>query len=137
MNWAITPFCKNCRRNRSVKGSKFCEACAPVQHQQERARLNAAKRDKLANDATAREHHAFYKSRKWLRARAEKRKLNPLCEDCEAEGRLVPMAEVDHVQRIKDGGDRFDLANMRSLCRSCHARKRQREGQTPLADADR
>jgi 5-methylcytosine-specific restriction protein A len=34
---------------------------------------------------------------------------------------------VDHVQPIKEGGARFDAANLQSLCVSCHNAKTARE----------
>jgi 5-methylcytosine-specific restriction enzyme A len=34
---------------------------------------------------------------------------------------------VDHVVPLKDGGARFDRANLQPLCVSCHNRKTARE----------
>jgi len=31
--------------------------------------------------------------------------------------------EVDHIVEIQDGGDEFDLDNLRTLCKPCHATK--------------
>ena len=38
------------------------------------------------------------------------------CEKCGKAGRL----EVDHATPLKDGGKEFELANLQSLCFSCH-----------------
>ena len=46
---------------------------------------------------------------------------HPLCELCEAAGRLVPAAHVHHKIPVDQGGsDRED--NLQSLCHSCHSR---------------
>jgi len=45
--------------------------------------------------------------------------------------------EVDHIVEIQDGGEEFDLANLRSLCHRCHARKtaaRRRYGPGRVAE---
>jgi 5-methylcytosine-specific restriction protein A len=36
---------------------------------------------------------------------------------------LTPAIVVDHVVPLKMGGERFDWANLQSLCASCHNRK--------------
>ncbi len=36
---------------------------------------------------------------------------------------MVVASVVDHVVPIKDGGERFDAANLQALCVSCHNRK--------------
>ena len=62
-----------------------------------------------------------YNLRAWRdRLRPAKLAANPLCEDCEAQGLVVPATDVDHVD-----GDAWNwaLENLRSLCHSCHARK--------------
>lgn len=46
----------------------------------------------------------------------------------EEEGRVTPMHTVDHITRIKDGGDRTDHNNLRSLCAHHHAIKSAKEG---------
>lgn len=51
----------------------------------------------------------------------------PLCLACKAHGRSVAAVVVDHVVPLKDGGARFDRANLQPLCVSCHNRKTARE----------
>lgn len=48
---------------------------------------------------------------------------DPYCELCELRGELVDAAEVDHIRRIEDGGQRYAWGNLQSLCKSCHAKK--------------
>lgn len=47
------------------------------------------------------------------------------CVQCGRAGRL----ECDHIRPIKDGGARFDLANLQTLCRDCHFRKTGKENE--------
>lgn len=74
--------------------------------------------------------HAIYRDPRWPALRiAAKRRDGWKCVMCGARGRL----EVDHVMAIRDHGAAFDLANLQSLCGSCHARKTAREtGIAPL-----
>jgi len=65
----------------------------------------------------------FYSSKRWRSTRKRKLELNPLCEDCATLGLIEAANHVDHVQAISDGGEPFDLSNLRSLCVSCHSRK--------------
>ncbi|WP_425301263.1 HNH endonuclease [Nocardia wallacei] len=38
--------------------------------------------------------------------------------------------EVDHIVNVGSGGDRYDWANLQSLCRICHAAKTASEART-------
>ena len=50
------------------------------------------------------------------------------CAKCGKAGRL----EVDHRVPLEDGGAVYDLANLQSLCRSCHfAKTRGERGAKP------
>lgn len=69
----------------------------------------------------------FYQSRQWRAVRAAYLRDHPLCGVCAALGHLVPARVVDHVVPLKDGGARFDAANLQSLCVSCHNAKTARE----------
>jgi 5-methylcytosine-specific restriction protein A len=53
---------------------------------------------------------AVYASARWRKARAEALHLCPACMDCGQ-----PAQQVDHVQPIREGGDPFDVANLRPL----------------------
>ena len=52
---------------------------------------------------------------------------NPVCAVCAARGRVVAAVVADHVVPLKDGGARFDWANLAGCCVSCHNRKSARE----------
>ena len=47
------------------------------------------------------------------------------CVQCGRAGRL----ECDHVKPVREGGARFDLSNLQTLCRDCHFRKTGRENE--------
>jgi 5-methylcytosine-specific restriction protein A len=47
---------------------------------------------------------------------------NPLCAACEAKGRVTVATAVDHIVPLSKGGSN-DEANLRPLCRDCHADK--------------
>ena len=61
--------------------------------------------------------------RKWRDQRARKLRRNPLCEICEKEGRTTLATMVDHIIPVSEGGGMYDMDNLQSLCRLCHARK--------------
>lgn len=69
----------------------------------------------------------FYRQAAWRTVRALKLQQNPLCEECKQKNRLVEAKVVDHIQPIRLGGEPLDMANLRSLCTSCHNRKSGKE----------
>jgi len=63
--------------------------------------------------------------------RARLLRLNPLCVECERQGRIAEATELDHVVPLGKGGTHAD-ANMQGLCRSCHdAKSRADRGLAP------
>lgn len=70
-------------------------------------------------------HHntEFYQSASWRRLRTVKLEQNPMCEECERNGRYTPAQMVDHIVPINKGGASLDIKNLQSLCNACHARK--------------
>tara|TARA_R100001244_G_scaffold132156_2_gene107339 strand:+ start:2188 stop:2511 length:324 start_codon:yes stop_codon:yes gene_type:complete len=72
----------------------------------------------------------FYNTKKWRSLRNYYIQMNPLCKECDRHGILTPGKEVDHIIPLRLGGDPYRMNNLQSLCRSCHARKSGREGQT-------
>lgn len=58
-----------------------------------------------------------YHTRRWrlLRLRVFERD-GWRCVKCGAAGRL----ECDHVKPLHEGGDAWDMDNLRTLCRACH-----------------
>ena len=58
---------------------------------------------------------------KWRTMSERIRRQRPLCEDCEARGKVVPSVECHHVIAIKDDPTRrLDPSNVVALCGECH-----------------
>jgi len=69
----------------------------------------------------------IYQDKRWKILRAEKLRVNPLCEQCEREGRSRLAEEVHHRIPFSQGSTpqmrdylAFDLDNLESLCTECH-----------------
>jgi len=65
--------------------------------------------------------------RAWKRIRDSFVKQHPLCELCEAEGKLTPTQEVHHKIPLSQGGT-HDRNNLIALCKSCHSRIHAQHG---------
>lgn len=72
----------------------------------------------------------FYQSTPWRRVRKIKLQLNPLCEECERNGRIVSGRVIDHIIPISRGGGALSLENLQTLCDSCHNKKSGQESHT-------
>ena len=65
---------------------------------------------------------------RWQKARAWYLRRNPLCVECQKEGRLMPATVVDHIKPHKGNYYLFwDASNWQSLCKACHDRKTAKE----------
>ncbi|MYD85872.1 MAG: HNH endonuclease [Acidobacteria bacterium] len=63
----------------------------------------------------------IYRSRRWAATRREAiRRARYQCERCGSIGIRGGRLEVHHKVALSDGGDPFDLDNLRVLCRTCH-----------------
>lgn len=67
-----------------------------------------------------------YKTAAWQRLRESVLRNQPLCQWCESKGRVREATVVDHIQRVRDGGD-FWSGPFQSLCTHHHAVKSGRE----------
>lgn len=65
--------------------------------------------------------------RDWQRTRERKLAADPLCEDCQAEGRVTPATEVHHKLKLAEAPSQKHAAdNLRSLCAACHGKRTAR-----------
>ena len=81
----------------------------------------------------SREHRALDR-RRWARVRrAVFRRDRYRCRKCGKAGRL----ECDHLVPLRAGGDPWDMANLESLCRTCHIAKTAAENRRPDPERDR
>ena len=74
-------------------------------------------------DQSRPERHKIYGTTRWQKLREYKRHRDPLCEECMRKNVITPMALVDHIIPISEGGAPFDMENLQSLCVSCHNKK--------------
>ena len=101
-----------------VRDGRYC-----AKHKRQvNADYNSHRRDKTAQ--------SFYDSPQWRRLRKMKLNAQPLCEECHRNGRFTPARHVDHIKEISHGGAPLDMANLQSLCHSCHSSKTLRERHT-------
>ena len=70
---------------------------------------------------------------RWRKFRAWFLSRHPVCKSCDRAAK-----EVDHIQPLRDGGEKYDLENLQALCKSCHSRKTQAEmnGRKPRLGCD-
>lgn len=59
------------------------------------------------------------RGRKWMRVRERIRQEQPLCPECEKEGRIRGWDEVDHIISLENGGTN-DRENLVGLCKPHH-----------------
>lgn len=81
---------------------------------------------------------------RWLRLRRNQLSEHPICQRCEAEGRLTPATEVHHIIPVEDALTfaekqrlMFDYSNLRSLCHDCHVKTHMEMGRSGKAHARR
>ena len=78
-------------------------------------------------------NHAVLNRRRWSRVRrAVLNRDGWRCRRCRRYGN-----ECDHVTPLDRGGDPWDMANLQTLCRTCHIRKTAAENRKPDPERDR
>lgn len=69
----------------------------------------------------------FYNSSKWRKTSKAFRMLNPLCVECERNGKVSASNVADHIRGLgfllKKDMDPYDHKELQPLCSSCHNRK--------------
>ena len=84
--------------------------------------INLGRRKKRDFTFSKQRHQDIYNTPRWKRLRAAKVRNNPLCEDCEREGRVTLTEEVHHIVGIEVNPDlAFDYDNLMSLCVHHHS----------------
>lgn len=80
-----------------------------------------------SNELKRKERMKIYNSVRWRNLRALKMTNNPLCEICEANGKITPVDDVHHMisfMSVDDPVRRYHLAydydNLQSVCDECH-----------------
>ena len=82
------------------------------------------KRDRTYNKTA---YQKVYQDKRWKRLRKAKLRNNPLCEECEKEGRVSITEEIHHIRTFDIDGNyerlAFDYDNLMCLCKECHYKK--------------
>ena len=74
---------------------------------------------KMDDDRRGPAHLRGYDKR-WEKVRNNYIKRYPLCERCEASGKITPAFLVHHIKPLSEGGDRLNYDNLQALCERCH-----------------
>lgn len=62
---------------------------------------------------------------RWQRYRIMFLRKNPLCAECQRQGRITPAKHVDHIKAVSGADDPlfWEPSNHQGLCHSCHSAK--------------
>ena len=90
--------------------------------------INLGKRKPRDRSISKDRHQKIYNDKRWWRLRDAKKRANPLCEKCEAEGRITQTQAVHHIIPFETGSTpemverlAFDYNNLMSVCNECHS----------------
>lgn len=79
--------------------------------------------------AKDKDYNKLIHTAKWLRLRRDILMAHPLCQQCKADGRITPAAEVHHIRPVEEAitiADKqqrmYDAHNLQALCHDCHVR---------------
>ena len=67
------------------------------------------------------DNQRFYNSAAWRKFAKAHKMQNPLCVNFDECGGVAEYS--DHINPISEGGAKFDLENIQSLCKKCNASK--------------
>lgn len=60
----------------------------------------------------------------WRKFRKKYLQDNPLCMDCNRDGRVTAALEVHHIKKVAERPDlRLSVNNCMALCKACHSRR--------------
>jgi 5-methylcytosine-specific restriction protein A len=92
---------------RELTATRFCPT---------HAKQDAREYERYRRDPATRKRY----SHEWRRIRNWYISQHPLCERCDAAGRITPAQEVHHIRPLSQGGT-HDESNLMALCSSCHS----------------
>lgn len=92
--------------------------------------------------AKDKEYKRLIHTARWQQLRRDKLSDSPLCERCEAEGRVTAAVEVHHVIPVEHALTKqekarlmYDYHNLRALCHECHVKEHTEMGRSGKAQA--
>jgi len=91
----------------ALTNARFCPA---------HAKQDARDYEQYRRDPATRKRYG----RAWKRIRDAYISAHPLCEQCDAAGRITPAEEVHHILPLSEGGTHA-RDNLMALCASCHS----------------
>ena len=106
------PYCKN------LTSKVYCSECE-VMKQAGRGLSGSTRKPREATP-----YDSFYHTRAWKKCReVVLMRDNYLCQYCLSENKIVLADIVHHIINYEECPDRgLDLANLTSVCRSCHSK---------------
>ena len=104
--------------------------CEGHQHQHERKRSRRRRVDRASGGPT-------YDDAAWRRFRLRVlRERGWRCEDCRARPLDTSELHLHHIVELRDGGAKFDRANIVVCCRACHSTRHPERSPRPLPCPD-
>lgn len=106
----------------------FCTGSPGCANQVRRGRCAECQKGRRQRQQHSHSRTGVNYGRRWKAARARFLGQQPLCVDCEAEGRMTLATEVDH--QVRHRGDYtlfWDESNWRPRCKPHHSAKTARE----------
>lgn len=87
--------------------------------------------------AKDRDYTKLINTTRWLQLRRSVLTAHPLCQRCQAEGRITAATEVHHVRPVEEAityADKrqrmYDPGNLRALCHDCHVKTHTEAGRS-------
>ena len=87
--------------------------------------------------AKDRDYKKLINTNRWLQLRRSVLTAHPLCQRCQAEGRITAATEVHHVRPVEEAityADKrqrmYDPGNLRALCHDCHVKTHTEAGRS-------
>lgn len=75
----------------------------------------------------AAQYRKLYNTARWRHIRDHQLSARPLCEMCEADGKLATASVCDHIEPHKGDHDKFYAGPYQSLCKACHDGPKQKQ----------
>lgn len=123
----MTVFARMCKHRRCKRPTRSAHGyCA--EHEKVAQEAEAERQRRIDADRPNAAARGYCRVR-WRRFRRAHLSANPVCVECERQGRTTLAEHVDHIRPVTGPDDPafFDDANVQSLCASCHSRKTLRE----------
>lgn len=99
------------------RAPRICPRCPSLTYKPGPCESCAKTREQARGSAASRGYGA-----RWRALREAILREEPLCRDCQADGRVTAATDVDHIQAREKGGT-DERSNLAPRCHACHSRK--------------